>query len=78
MNSTYSNVLTCEITRKVARSKSTTSSAAHIALKSVSCAFSNFTFGISECTISDQALYNVSSHIDVGKQFSSKLLQHIG
>ena len=51
----YSSVEIWEITRKVALSNNTISSAPHIALNSLSCDFNISTLGISEYTISDQA-----------------------
>lgn len=70
---TYPRVELCEITRKVARSKSTTSSAAQMLLKSLSWVSRSSTFGIREYTICDHALYRVSSQIDVAKARILKL-----
>ena len=51
----YSSVEIWEITKKVALSNNTISSAPHIALNSFNCDFNISTLGISEYTISDQA-----------------------
>lgn len=72
-NGTYQRVEVCEMTRKVARSNSTTSSAAQIVLKSRNWVSSRSTLGISEYTIWDQALYRVSSQIEVANERILKL-----
>jgi len=65
--SSWSVVLAWEITRNVALSNNTTSSASHT-WQNLSNCFSNIeTFGINEYTIDDQAKYNVSSQIEVLK-----------
>ncbi len=57
----------------MALSNKTTSSAPQILLKSFSWVSNKSTFGISEYTICDHALYSVSSHIEVAKHLILKL-----
>ena len=56
------------LTRNVVFSKSNISSASMTSAKSFKLFFNCGPLSISSCTIWDQALYNVSSHIDVWKQ----------
>ena len=58
----------CEITKNVARSNKTTSSALHIEQNSFNWDSKSSMFGIKEYTIDDHARYNVSSQMDVAKQ----------
>merc|ERR550537_1196360 len=58
-----------EMTRNVLSSKSTTSSASHSVQIHSSWLDSLSMFGIIEFTMVDQALYSVSSQIDVGKHW---------
>ena len=73
MTKSHRNLVMCEMTRNVALSKSTTSSAEHTSQKSSSWIPNCSTFGIKLFTMVDHARNKVSSHIDVAKHFMSNL-----
>merc|ERR1712072_1317775 len=58
-----------EMTRKVAFSNMTTSSASQMFPNATSCSWRMSTFGMSVVTIVDHALYSVSSQMDVRKHW---------
>lgn len=73
ISTAYPKSETWDISKKVAFSNKTTSSAPHNLLNCCNCDSSWSTFGIREYTIWDQALYKVSSQIDVAKDRILKL-----
>jgi hypothetical protein len=72
-NFPYLSLVICEMTRKVALSNKTISSAPQMELNSSNCDSRTCTLGIRLYTICDQALYRVSSQIEVAKHFILKL-----